>query len=92
MAHSPYKNEALIPSPVGAAQAYDTVHLLVLAIKQAGSTDPQRVRDALERLPPFAGAVRDYAPAFTPQRHDALGPAQLLFVRMTSDGRLTPVP
>lgn len=92
MAHSPYKNEALIPSPVGAAQAYDTVHLLALAIKQAGSTDPQRVRDALERLPAFAGAVRDYAPAFTPQRHDALGPAQLLFVRMTSDGRLTPVP
>ncbi len=90
--HSPYKTPAAIPSPVGAAHAYDTVHLLALAVKQAKGTDTRQVRDALEQLPPYAGAVRDYRPAFTPQRHDALGVAQLLFVRLTPEGVLVPVP
>ena len=90
--HSPYKTEEAIPSPVGAAHAYDTVHLLALAVNQAKSTDPRKVRDALERLPPYSGAVRDYRPAFTSKRHDALGEQQLLFVRLTPQGVLVPVP
>ena len=90
--HSPYKTEEAIPSPVGAAHAYDTVHLLAMAVNQAKSTDPRKVRDALERLPPYSGAVRDYRPAFTSKRHDALGEQQLLFVRLTPQGVLVPVP
>lgn len=91
-ANSPYKTVQAIPSPVGAAHAYDTVHLLALAVNRARSTEGPRVRDALEKLPPFSGAVRDYAPAFTATRHDAFESKQVLFVRMGVDGILTPVP
>jgi branched-chain amino acid transport system substrate-binding protein len=49
------------------------------------------VRQALERLAPFDGAVRRYAPAFTPERHDALGPQQVLFVRVERTGALVPL-
>lgn len=90
--HSGFKTADAIPSPVGAAHAYDAVHLLALAINQAKSTNPAKVRDALEHLPPYSGAVRDYKPAFTSKRHDALSEKQLLFVRLTSQGVLFPVP
>lgn len=90
--HSAYKTEEAIPSPVGAAHAYDAVHLLALAVNQAKSTDPRKVRDALERLPSYSGAVRDYRPAFTSKRHDAFSEQQLLFVRLTPQGVLVPVP
>lgn len=91
-ANSPYKTVSTIPSPVGAAHAYDTVHLLALAVERARSTQGSRVRDALEKLPSFSGAVRDYRPAFTARRHDALDSGQVLFVRVGTDGTLTPTP
>jgi hypothetical protein len=79
-----------IPSPVGAAHAYDTVHLLANAIQVAQTTEPSKIRDALEKLPPFNGAVRHYAKAFTPGRHDALDKSQVLFVKLTPSGQLIP--
>jgi branched-chain amino acid transport system substrate-binding protein len=81
----------LIPSPVGSAHAYDMTHLLAMAVEQARSTKGDDVRVALEKLPPFEGAVRRYAPAFTPERHDALGPQQVLFVKIERSGALTPL-
>ncbi len=80
-----------IPSPVGSAHAYDMTHLLALAITKAGSTRGDALRQALESLPPFEGAVRRYEPAFTPTRHDALTPREVLFVRMEQGGALVPV-
>jgi branched-chain amino acid transport system substrate-binding protein len=60
-------------------------------VDQARSTRGEAVRQALERLAPFDGAVRRYAPAFTPERHDALGPQQVLFVRVERTGALVPL-
>ena len=80
-----------IPSPVGSAHGYDMTHLLALAINKAGSTEGDALRQALERLPAFDGAVRRYEPAFTPARHDALTPREVLFVRMEQGGALVPV-
>ncbi|MDE2398435.1 MAG: ABC transporter substrate-binding protein [Burkholderiales bacterium] len=65
-------SERSIASPVGVAHAYDLTHLLAMAVNLAGSTDRRAVRDALEHLPPYAGLMKRYAPAFTPQRHEAL--------------------
>ncbi|MFN5255885.1 MAG: hypothetical protein ACK5BY_08550, partial [Limnohabitans sp.] len=79
-----------IPSPVGAAHAYDTVHLLAKAIDTAKTTSPQKIRDALEKLPAFHGAVRHYVKPFTHQRHDALDKSQVLFVKLTPSGHLIP--
>lgn len=81
-----------IVSPVGVAHAYDAVHLIALAIRTAGSTSRVAVRDALERLPAHQGLVRRYAPAFTPERHEALDSQQLLMARYRPrDGVLVPV-
>lgn len=91
MKESGYTSVAQIPSPVGSAHAYDTTHLLARAVEQARSTKGEDIRRALEKLPPFEGAVRSYAPAFTAERHDALGPQQVLFVRIERSGALTPV-
>lgn len=84
------KSTLEIPSPVGAAHAYDTVHLLAKAIDIAQTTSPQKIRDALEKLPAFHGAVRHYAKPFTSQRHDALDKSQVLFVKLTPSGQLIP--
>ena len=84
------KSTLEIPSPVGAAHAYDTVHLLAKAIEIAQTTSPQKVRDALEKLPAFNGAVKHYAKPFTSQRHDALDKSQVLFVKLTPSGQLIP--
>ena len=80
-----------IESPVGVAHAYDMTHILAKAIDLAGTTDRPAVRDALERVRVHDGLVRRYAPPFTPQRHEALGTAQLLMARYRPDGVLVPV-
>ncbi|MGB9109395.1 MAG: ABC transporter substrate-binding protein [Telluria sp.] len=79
-----------IKGPVGAAHAYDLTHLLAQAIDLAGSTDRKRVRDALEKLPAWHGLIKNYAPPFTPARHEALGPGDLLMARYRADGVLVP--
>lgn len=88
--NSDLKEIADIPSPVGAAHAYDMVHLLASAIKINKTTDPQKIRDGLEQLPPFSGAVRNYSKPFSKDRHDALDKSQLLFVKLAPSGRLIP--
>ena len=80
-----------IVSPVGVAQAYDAVYLLASAINTAHTTQGTAVRNALERLPPYEGVIKRYAPAFTRTRHDALDKNQVLFVRMKADGSITPI-
>lgn len=79
-----------IQSPVGVAQAYDATHLIALAINKAKSTDGVKIRDALEALPNYQGAIRDYSPAFTKIRHDALTSNDVIFVRINSNGQLVP--
>jgi len=79
-----------IKSPVGSAHAYDMLHILAKAITLAGTTDRSAVRNALERVREHRGLVRHYAPPFTPTRHEALGPEQLLMARYRDDGVLVP--
>lgn len=84
------KSTVDIPSPVGAAHAYDTVHLLAKAIDIAQTTSPKKIRDTLEKLSAFNGAVKNYSKPFTPDRHDALDKSQVLFVKLTPNGQLIP--
>ncbi|MDK6077799.1 ABC transporter substrate-binding protein [Massilia varians] len=79
-----------IQGPVGVAHAYDLMHILAKAIDQAGSTDRKAVRDALEKLRPYRGLVKTYAPAFTPTRHEALSARELLIARYRADGVIVP--
>ena len=62
-----------IPSPVSAAQGYDSIYLLAAAIKQAGSTDGPKVRAALESLgEKIDGVVTTYNKPFTHDDHEAI--------------------
>lgn len=91
MAAQGVKSPALIHSPVGVVQAYDTVYLLAEAVNQAESTQGVRIRNALEHLSPYDGAIKRYAPAYTAANHDALDRRQVLFVRMKPDGAIIPI-
>jgi branched-chain amino acid transport system substrate-binding protein len=60
-------------SPVSAAQGYDSVYLLAAAIKQAGSTDGPKIKEALEGLKaPVDGVVTTYNKPFTKTDHEAI--------------------
>ena len=80
-----------IKSPVGVAHAYDLTHLLVQALQKAGSTERPKIRQALEQLPPWTGAVRHYAKPFTATRHDALSADNVFFARYTTQDTLVPI-
>ncbi|SNT25394.1 amino acid/amide ABC transporter substrate-binding protein, HAAT family [Noviherbaspirillum humi] len=80
-----------IQGPVGAAHAYDMMHILAKAIDLAGSTERDAVRKALERVPEHRGLIKHYRPPFAPGRHEALGVQELLMARYRADGVLVPL-
>ena len=62
-----------IDSPVSAAQGYDSIYLLAAAIKQAGSTEGPKVKEALENLQaPIEGVVTIYNKPFSKTDHEAI--------------------
>ena len=64
-----------IPSPVSAAQGYDSVYLLAAAIRQAGSTDGTKIREALENLnTKVEGVIKTYDHPYTHDDHEAIKP------------------
>ena len=78
-----------ILSPVGVAHGYDGVHLLALAMEQAGSTEGRQVLTALENLEEYRGLVKTYLHPFSATRHDALL-AEDYIMTVWSDGHLIP--
>src|SRR5690606_27191654 len=54
-----------------AAQGYDSVMLLAAAMKQAGTTDGEKVQAALENLQaPVTGVVKTYEKPFSKDNHE----------------------
>jgi branched-chain amino acid transport system substrate-binding protein len=67
-----YKIER-IPSPVSAAQGYDSMYILAAAIKQAGNTNGVKIREALENLnDKIEGVVTTYNHPYTHDDHEAI--------------------
>ncbi len=80
-----------ITAPVGLANAYDGLHLVALAIQQAGSTDGPKVRDALENLKAeYKGLIKTYRPPFTADQHDALTDEDYVLV-VWKGGKILPL-
>jgi len=78
-------------APVGTANAYDGLHLLALAIEQAGATDGSKVRDALESLKSeYKGLIKSYKRPFSPEQHDALTDEDYVMV-VWKGGKIVPV-
>lgn len=62
-----------IPSPVSAAQGYDSMYLLAAAIQQAGTTNGVKVREALENLKgKVDGVITTYEQPYTHDNHEAI--------------------
>jgi branched-chain amino acid transport system substrate-binding protein len=79
-----------IPSPVSAAQGYDSVLLLAAAIEQAKSTDGKKVREALENLDKkLEGVVTNYDKPFSATDHEAIT-ANIPVLGTVKGGRVVP--
>jgi branched-chain amino acid transport system substrate-binding protein len=73
-------------SPIGTANAYDAMHILAMGIEQAGSTDGDAIREALENLSgEYDGLIKTYESPFSPDNHDALGADDYIMVRYDGD-------
>ena len=79
-----------MPSPVSAAQGYDSVYLLAAAIKQAGGTEGRKIKDALEDLKEkVEGVVTTYDHPFSKTDHEAIT-ANIPVFGEVKDGRVAP--
>ncbi|MFQ5839449.1 MAG: ABC transporter substrate-binding protein [Candidatus Methylomirabilales bacterium] len=80
-----------ITAPVGTANAYDAMHLLAMAIEQAGSTKGPAIQQALENLRgQYRGLIKVYRRPFTPEEHDALS-AEDFVMCVWKGGKILPV-
>jgi branched-chain amino acid transport system substrate-binding protein len=67
-----------IASAVSAAQGYDSMYLLKMAIEQAGTTDGPKIRAALETLStPYEGVTGVYTQPFSSKDHEAIKEANV---------------
>ncbi len=79
-----------IASPVSAAQGYDSVYLLAAAITQAGGTEGDKIRAALEDLKgKVEGVVTTYDHPFTPTDHEAIS-GNIPVFGLVKAGRVVP--
>lgn len=66
-------NTPIIPAPMAAAQGYDAALLLFYALHQAQSSEPAKIKAALENLNrQVAGVITTYDHPFSKTDHDAL--------------------
>lgn len=80
-----------ILAPVGTANAYDAMMLTSKAIEQSGSTDGNKIREALLNLPQYQGLIKTYDKPFTADNHDALNEKDYIMVQW-KDNKIVPVP
>ena len=79
-----------MPSPVSAAQGYDSVYLIAAAITQAKSTEGPKIRAALENLETkIDGVVTVYDKPFSEKDHEAIS-ANIPVFGVVKDGRVVP--
>ena len=83
-----------MPSAVAAAQGYDAVYIFAAAVKQAGTTDTRRIKEALEDLKePVKGVIATWNRPYTKwdpadvTTHEAFRREQTV-MGMVQDGRV----
>ncbi|MEA9355652.1 ABC transporter substrate-binding protein [Bacteriovorax sp. PP10] len=80
--------ESPISSAVSAAQGYDSVYLLKLAMEQAGSTEGVKIKNALENLTAtYEGLTGTYTKPFSSTDHEAIKEANVM-LGMVQDGKI----
>ncbi len=91
--HKAYKVDRM-PSAVAAAQGYDAVYIFTAAVKQAGTTDTKKIKEALEDLKePVKGVIATWNRPYTKwdpadvTTHEAFRREQTV-MGMVQDGRV----
>ena len=83
-------SEKPIAVAVAAAQGYDSMYLIKMAIEQAGSTEGPKIKAALENLlNTYEGVTGTYAKPFSPTDHEAVK-AEHVVMGVVKDGIVTP--
>src|SRR6476469_3014346 len=88
--YSEIKSLADVTPAVGIANAYDGLHLTALAIANAGSTEGPKIRQGFYAIDKYEGLIKSYSKPFTPENHDALGPADYIFTYF-KEGAIVPL-
>jgi branched-chain amino acid transport system substrate-binding protein len=79
-----------MPSPVSAAQGYDSAYILAAAITQAKSTEGPKIRQALENLEAkIEGVVTTYDKPYSAKDHEAISP-NIPIMGLVKGGRVVP--
>ena len=81
--------QSSIAGQVGLAHAYDLLHMLAIAMRQAGSIESDKVRQALTELKDYAGLVKHYTSPFA-ESQDALWAEDYILTRYDENGFLVP--
>ena len=80
--------ESPISSAVSAAQGYDSMYLLKMAIEQANSTEGPKIKAALESLTgTFEGITGTYTQPFSTTNHEAIKEENVM-LGMVQDGKI----
>ncbi len=83
-------NEKPIAVGMAAAQGYDSMHLIALALKQAGTTEGPKIKEALESLQgTYVGVTGTYTRPFTRTDHEAVK-AEHVVMGVVKAGTVTP--
>ena len=78
-----------IPVPPAAAQGYDSLLLLVAAIRQAGSTEGDRIREALEDLrDKVEGVIMTYRRPYSKDNHESITGVHDIFMGEVRNGQV----
>jgi branched-chain amino acid transport system substrate-binding protein len=75
---------------VGVANAYDAMHLVALAIQNAGSLNGEAIRQGFHKIDRYEGLIKTYNKPFTPENHDAIGPQDYVWTQFI-DNQILPV-
>jgi len=82
-------NEKPISVAVAAAQGYDSMYLLKMAIQKAGSTEGPKVKAALEELGAYEGITGKYSKPFSKTDHEAVHDDDVV-MGVVKDGKVMP--
>lgn len=72
--------------PIAAAQTYDSVNLILQALKKVGP-DPKALRDAIENMTDFKAITAAPAKPFTKENHEAIN-GDVMFVGTWKNGQV----
>lgn len=75
---------------VGVANAYDAMKLTALAIQNAGSTNPDAIREGFYKINEYDGLIKKYVKPFSDTQHDALQANDYVWAQFI-DNKIVPV-